>query len=160
MRFSSQQLPSSAVLLHTPQMFLLLLLHSDFSRSLIDRYFQMCSPISLDRSFLLTKSRSHSCSGFWSIYYRKKQTALHWCVLGGFGNSTHNKYPLHFETLLADFFSWTFPPNSFYSYPISSFSGRMDYRPSVLQSIDIYIKAIFMFTLRLTVKFSSYQIKS
>lgn len=61
---SSQQLLSSAGLLHTAQMFLLLLLHDDFSSSSIDRYFQMCPPISLDRPFLLTKSRSHCCSGF------------------------------------------------------------------------------------------------
>lgn len=146
MWFSSQKLPSSAGLRHTAQMFLLLLLHGDFLNSFIDRYFQMCSPISLDRPFLLTKSRSHCCSGFWSIDYRKKQIALHWSVLGGFGNSTHNKCPLHSLKHDWQMFSMDVSTHSFYSHPSSPSRGRMDLHVSVLFSIYIDIKSIFTFT--------------
>jgi hypothetical protein len=42
--------------------------------------------------------------------------------------------------------------------PHSTSKGRMDYVVQSLFSISIYFRAIFTCTLRLTVKFSSYQI--
>lgn len=127
---SSQQLFSSAGLLHTVQMFLLLLLHGDFSSSSIDRYFQMCAPFLLDRPFLLTKSRSPCCSGFWSIDYREsKQYSID--VVFGVGDTLAIAHTVSVLSTLWNntgrCFPWTSPPNSFYSHPSSSSRGRMDY---------------------------------
>lgn len=125
MWFSSQQLPSLAGLLHTAQMFLLLLLHSDFSSSFIDRYFQMCPPTSLDRPFLLTKSRSHCCSGFWSVDYRKnKQHSIDVVFWGALAIAHTISVLFTLWNTTGRCFPWTSPPSSFYSHTSSSFQGE------------------------------------
>lgn len=83
------------------------------------------SPISLDRPVLLTKSRSHCCSGFWSSDYRKnKQHSIDVVFWGALEIAFTIRVLFALWNTIGTCFLWISPPKSFYSHPRVYFWGK------------------------------------
>lgn len=89
-----------------------------FFKRLHRQIFPDVFPIPLDRPFLLTKSRSHCCSGFWSTDYRKnKQDSIDVVFWGALEITFTISVLFALWKTIGRCFRWIPPPKSFYSQP-------------------------------------------
>lgn len=96
-----------------------------FFKRLHRQRFPDVSPISLDRPVLLTKSRSHCCSGFWSSDYRKnKQHSIDVVFWGALEIAFTIRVLFALWNTIGTCFLWISPPKSFYSHPRVYFWGK------------------------------------